>query len=107
MSLPSPLVPDDARLREHLARARRRGRLIGHKTARELAAWFADAIGPGFATFIATGTVTGHLYTELARLYDLRQPEVEQWLDNLTRFVVAQPLMPRRGRPPGRPEDER
>jgi hypothetical protein len=94
-----PLVPDDARLREHLALARARGRPISRKTARELATWFAAAIGPGFATFLATGAITGPLYGELARLYDLRQPEVERWLDNLTRFVLAQPVMPVRSRP--------
>lgn len=88
-----PLPPDQARLREHLTRAKLRGRVISHRTAREVASWYAEAVGPGLRTFVATGVVTGRLYTELGRLYDFREPEIERWLDNLTRFVLTQPVI--------------
>jgi hypothetical protein len=99
MSTINPLIPNDQRLLEYLARAKLPGRIIGHKTAHELATWFAEAIGPGFEVFLATGAVTGPLYTELTRLYDLRNPEAEHWLNNLSRFVVRQPIMANRHRP--------
>lgn len=100
MPNPQPLVPDETRLRDQLARARLRGRPISRKTAHELASWMAEAIGPGFRTFLTTGAVTSRLYAELGRLYDLRTDEAEQWLGNLTRFALDQPLMttPRRRR---------
>lgn len=106
MPTPHPPLPDDQRLREHLAEAHLRGRPIGHKTALELAHWFAESVGPGFEIFLTTGAVTGRLYTELGRLYDLRTDESKQWLDNLSRFVVHQPIMANRGRQtPVEPED--
>lgn len=98
MPHPRPLVPDETRLRDQLARARLTGQPISHRTARELASWMAEAIGPGFRTFLTTGAVTSQFYSELGRLYDLRSDEAEQWLGNLTRFVLEQPLMPTRGR---------
>lgn len=104
MPHPQPLVPAEARLRDQLARARLRGRPISHKTARELASWMAEAIGPGFKTFLSTGAVTSRLHSELGRLYDLRSDEAEQWLGNLTRFVLEQPLMPTRGRSRNEPD---
>jgi hypothetical protein len=99
MSSSHPPIPDNHRLLKFLADAKLPGRIIGHKTAHELAVWFAEAIGPGFEVFLATGAVTGPLYTELTRLYDLRNPEAEHWLNNLSRFVVRQPIMPNRSRP--------
>ncbi len=105
MPNPQPLVPDETRLRDQLARARLRGRPISRGTAHELASWMAEAIGPGFKTFLTTGAVPSQLYSELGRLYDLRSAEAEQWLGNLTRFVLEQPLMPTRGRSRTRPDE--
>jgi hypothetical protein len=105
MSDPHPLIPDEQRLREHLAHARLHGRPIARRTAHELATWFSGAVGPGFATFRSTGVVTGLLHAELGRLYDMQQPETRRWLDNLTRFILAQPVMSSRRRPEPEPED--
>jgi len=105
MSQPNSHNADEERLHAHLSQAQLLGRPINHKTARELARWFDGAHGRGFRVFIDTGAVTGSLYSELARLYDQRQPEAERWLDNLTRFVMAQPIMPMR-RQPRRGDDE-
>ncbi len=104
MPHPQPLVPDEARLRDQLTRARLRGRPISRKTAHELADWMTEAIGPGFKIFLTTGAVTSQLYSELGRLYDLRSDEAEQWLGNLTRFVLEQPLMSTRGRSRNEPD---
>lgn len=109
MPNPQPLVPDETRLRNQLARARLTGRPINRRTAHELASWMAEAIGPGFKTFLTTGVVTSQLYAELGRLYDLSSDEAEQWLGNLTRFVLDQPLLPvrRRNREPGHGDNQR
>ncbi len=57
-----------------------RGRVISTKTAQQIATKLTDA-RPALRIFAATGVVTPELYVELARLYDLRRPEVERWLD--------------------------
>lgn len=101
MSHLPPLVPDDARLKAFVAKARQEGPVISRQTAHELASWFAEGIGPGFATFRSTGIVTHQLYAELVRLHDLRSDEGGQWLANLTRFVLAQPAMSTRRRSSG------
>jgi hypothetical protein len=91
-------VPDEELLRRRVASAATRGRAIGDRTAQTIAGWLSQANGPGFRIFLATGLVTPELYTELARLYDLRRPEVEQWLDALVRYSLRQPTI-------ARPED--
>ena len=101
MSHLPPLVPDDARLKALVAKARQEGPAISRQTAHELASWFAVGIGPGFATFRSTGVVTHQLYAELVRLHDLRSAEGGQWLANLTQFVLAQPATSPRRRSTG------
>jgi hypothetical protein len=87
------LIPDQDHLRQQLGPAEHAGRIISDKTARELATWLAHTAGSGFDVFLTTGVVTPELFAELARFYDLRQPEVERWLDGLTRYVFRQHAM--------------
>ena len=98
MSHLPPIVPDKDRLYELLGHTQQHGKPISRETARELATWFSEGISTGFETFLATGVVSGHLYAELVRLHDLRTDEAGQWLANLTRFVLAQPVLTSRRR---------
>lgn len=85
-------IPDQDRLKQQLAPTEH-GRIITDRTARELATWLTRTAGPGFEVFLNTGVVTPELFAELAGFYDLRQPEVERWLDALTRYVFRQHAM--------------
>lgn len=109
MPHPQPLIPDVVRLQREVAQANLRGRPISDRTAHELASWFAEACGPGFRTFLASGLVSSQLHAELTRLYDLRSDEAGQWLANLTQFVLAQRAdsQPRRRARRGTAEDAR
>ena len=80
-----PPDPDDDCPRRGPERPTGRGRVISAKTAQQIAAKLTDDARPALRVFAATGVVTPELYTELARLYDLRRPEVERWLDALMR----------------------
>ncbi len=80
-----------------------RGRVISTKTAQQIATKLTDA-RPALRIFAATGVVTPELYVELARLYDLRRPEVERWLDALTRYAMHRPVSCGRAGHPGYPE---
>jgi hypothetical protein len=82
-------IANQDHIRRRVAAAERSGQMLDAATALQLAAWLCCANGPGLQIFVATGVVTDELYDELARLYDLRQPEVERWLDQLSRFVMA------------------
>jgi len=101
-------IPDDS-LRRRLGTAPSRGHVISTQTAQMIATKLTDSIGPGLKAFAATGVVTPELSAELAELYDLRRPEVERWLDALTRYVVhhPSPSSEASARTTGRAADER
>ena len=101
------LIPDDG-LRRRLGTAPSRRHIINTKTAQMLAIKLIDGVGPGLKAFADTGVVTSELCGEMARLYDLRRPEVERWLDALTRYIVHQASPGQRVRARhGRAADER
>jgi hypothetical protein len=82
---------DEELLRQRIASAEHQGELVSSQTAHAIAVWLARAIGPGFRGFLVNGVVTPEFYGELARLYDQRRPEVEDWLNALVRYSLHQP----------------
>jgi hypothetical protein len=58
------------------------------QTARLLARRLTASSDIGLRFFADTGIITPAFYADLARLYKLRRPEVERWLDTLTRFGI-------------------
>lgn len=82
---------DEELLRRRVTSAEHQGEIISDQTAQAIAKWLARAIGPGFRAFLVNGLVTREFYGELSRLYDQRQPEVEDWLNALVRYSLHKP----------------
>ena len=80
---------DEDNLRQRL-RPGNRGEVMSPEAAHATAQWFAGSIGPGFQVFLASGLVTAALYSELARLYDVRSDQGGAWLDALVRYSLWQ-----------------
>ncbi|MBO3752169.1 hypothetical protein J5X84_39425 [Streptosporangiaceae bacterium NEAU-GS5] len=82
-------------IRQGLVTARQDNEPIDDATAQAIASWLGEGVGRGFRLFLATGVASPQLYKELARLYDLRRPETESWLDALVIYCVRRPTRTR------------